>query len=106
MLLLLVRHGQSLGNIEGRIQGDDDPLSDLRPPAGEHRGGHARRAGRVDITHLYASPLDRAIETATIIGRAVRSHACPDCGFSGNQRRTRGRLCGPNGGTKTRSRHW
>jgi broad specificity phosphatase PhoE len=69
MLLLLVRHGQSLGNVEGRIQGGDDPLTDLGRQ--QARRLAAKLAERGDITHLYASPLDRAIETATIIGDAI-----------------------------------
>lgn len=69
MLLLLVRHGQSLGNIEGRIQGDDDPLTDFgRQQAAAVAGALAARG---DVTHLYASSLDRAQETASIIGAAV-----------------------------------
>lgn len=69
MLLLLVRHGQSLGNIEARIQGSDDPLTDVGRR--QARAVAARLAQRNDMTHLYASPLDRAMETASIIGAAV-----------------------------------
>lgn len=69
MLLLLIRHGQSLGNVEGRIQGDDDPLTAFgRLQAATVARALARRG---DVTHLYASPLDRAMETASIIGEAV-----------------------------------
>ena len=67
MRLLLVRHGQSLANIEARIQGDDDPLTDLGRAQAEALGLHLRSRG--DVSHLYASPLDRARETAEIIGR-------------------------------------
>ncbi len=80
MLLLLVRHGQSLGNIEGRIQGDDDPLSDFGRLQASTVA--ATLAARGDITHLYASPLDRAIETATIIGRAVDLTPVPIAGLA------------------------
>jgi probable phosphoglycerate mutase len=69
MLLLLVRHGQSLGNIEGRIQGHDDPLTDLGRRQAKAVADHLA-AGQL-ITHLYTSPLDRAMETASIIGAAV-----------------------------------
>lgn len=80
MLLLLVRHGQSLGNIEERIQGIDDPLTDL---GREQARGVARAlAARADITHLYASPLDRAMETAGIIGNAIGLDPVPVAGLA------------------------
>lgn len=80
MLLLLVRHGQSLGNIEGRIQGDDDPLTDL----GRRQAAAVAEAlaARGDVTHLYASTLDRAMETAGIIGRAVGLEPVPLAGLA------------------------
>lgn len=69
MRLLLVRHGQSLANVEARIQGDDDPLTDTGRAQAEAAG--ALLADRGDVTHLYASPLARARETAMIIGKHV-----------------------------------
>lgn len=80
MLLLLVRHGQSLGNIEGRIQGDDDPLTDL----GRQQARAVARAlaARGDVTHLYTSPLDRARETAGIIGEATGLTPIPLAGLA------------------------
>lgn len=69
MRLLLVRHGQSQANIDGIIQGADDPLTDIgRQQA--HRVGHYLR-DQHNVTHLYASPLARARETAEIIGTYV-----------------------------------
>lgn len=80
MLLLLVRHGQSLGNVEERIQGNDDPLTDL----GREQARAVARAlaARGDITHLYASPLDRALETAGIIGAATNHQPVPIAGLA------------------------
>lgn len=69
MRLLLVRHGQSRGNVEGRIQGPDDPLNDVG--RGQARAAARVIAARSDVTHLYASPLERAMETASIIGAAI-----------------------------------
>jgi len=80
MLLLLVRHGQSLGNIEGRIQGGDDPLTDFGRL--QARTVAAKLAERNDITHLYASPLDRAMETAGIIGEAIDLAPVPIAGLA------------------------
>jgi broad specificity phosphatase PhoE len=70
MRLLLIRHGQTRGNIENHLQGDDDPLTDLGRL--QARTTAAWLARHETITHLYASPLARAFETATIISRAIR----------------------------------
>jgi len=65
--MLLVRHGQSVWNAEGRWQGRADPeLSDL----GRHQAHTAAgRVGAVDV--IVASPLRRAHTTAMIIGEAL-----------------------------------
>ena len=88
----LVRHGESLGNLERRIQGwADYPLTDLgrqqaarlaerlvelMGPASPTKiypplawGRHARGEGA--IHELVASPLKRAAETARIVGDAL-----------------------------------
>lgn len=68
--LILVRHGQSVANVEERFTiGDHEPLS----PLGREQ---ARAAGReiverFDPVALYASPFVRALETARLIGAAV-----------------------------------
>jgi len=80
MRLILVRHGQSVGNVEQRIQGKDDPLTDLGRRQATAAG--AFLASRSDITHLYASPLSRAFETASIIGEAIRLEPVPLAGFA------------------------
>lgn len=66
MRLLLIRHGQTHGNVSATIQGDDDPLTDL----GRRQAHAAGRfmADHFSVTHLYASPMIRARETATIVG--------------------------------------
>lgn len=69
MRLILVRHGQSQGNIDARIQGHDDPLTALGRAQARLAGEALARRG--DITHLYASSLDRAFETASIIGELI-----------------------------------
>jgi broad specificity phosphatase PhoE len=69
MQLLLVRHGESAGNLTRQLQGREDPLTE--------RGRRQARelatflAGRADLRALYASPLARAFETAQIIGEAI-----------------------------------
>jgi broad specificity phosphatase PhoE len=69
MQLLLIRHGQSRANIEQVIQGDDDPLTDLGRLQADMLGRYL--ASTHVITALYASPLERARETALIVGRHI-----------------------------------
>lgn len=68
-ILLLVRHGETLGNREGRFQVYGTPLSDTG------RAQAARVAQRLaaepPIAALYTSDLARALETATIIGDRI-----------------------------------
>jgi broad specificity phosphatase PhoE len=65
--LLLVRHGQSTWNADGRWQGQaDPPLSSL----GRLQAFHAAKAvGAVDV--IVASDLERARDTALVISEAI-----------------------------------
>ncbi len=69
MRLIFVRHAESVGNFEGRLQGQADfPLSD------RGRGQARSLADRFDLeglkpTRVYSSPLSRAAETARIVSR-------------------------------------
>lgn len=70
MRLVLVRHAESVGNAEERLQGHADyPLTDLG------RAQAARlfdrfRTERFEPSHVYSSPLKRVAETAQIVSRA------------------------------------
>src|SRR3989442_14475718 len=65
--VLLVRHGQSEWNAQGRWQGQaDPPLSDLGRAQAR---AAARSLGSVDA--VYASDLQRAAETAVIIAEQL-----------------------------------
>ncbi len=66
--LILVRHGETLLNRDGRVQGlSDAPLSDL----GEAQALAVAGALAPDAPfHLYASPLSRAAQTARPIADA------------------------------------
>ena len=65
--LLLARHGQSEWNAAGRWQGQaDPPLSDLGRAQAR---AAARQAGAFDA--IFASDLERALHTATIISAAI-----------------------------------
>jgi probable phosphoglycerate mutase len=67
--ILLVRHGQSTWNADGRWQGRaDPPLSDLGRRQAEVAVDALRDLG---VHRLFASPLARAHQTATIVGGAL-----------------------------------
>jgi probable phosphoglycerate mutase len=69
MDILLVRHGESTGNVSGRLQGfADEPLTDIGR-AQAARVGAWLKAGGLRWSAAYASPLSRATETATIIAQ-------------------------------------
>ncbi len=66
MRLVLIRHGQTEWNREGRWQGQaDPPLNALGRQQAQHTAQDLRAAG---LEYLYCSDLRRALETATIIG--------------------------------------
>lgn len=63
--VILIRHGESVWNNEGRIQGwSDSPLSER---GREQAALVARRLAAAGISAVYASPLLRARETADVI---------------------------------------
>ena len=69
MRLLLVRHGETLGNIARQLQDEHDPLTERGRR--QARAVAAALARRADLAALYASPLSRAWETAALIGAAT-----------------------------------
>ncbi len=64
-LLYLVRHGESIYNAEGRVQGQEDvPLSEL----GLRQSRAAAEAlSTFPVERIYSSPLRRALQTAEVI---------------------------------------
>ena len=67
--LLLVRHGETDWNAEGRLQGHTDrPLSDFG-----RRQAHelAEELDGEELEAIYSSDLARARETAEIVGRKL-----------------------------------
>lgn len=68
--LYLIRHGESMGNIE-----TEEPFDTVNPPLTPHgkKQGEAlgKRFSSLDEFTLYASPLDRARETASYISREI-----------------------------------
>jgi broad specificity phosphatase PhoE len=67
--LLLVRHGETEGNVQRRLQGTDDPLTERGWRQARELAAHL--SGRDDVVALYASPYRRAFETARAIGEAL-----------------------------------
>jgi broad specificity phosphatase PhoE len=66
MRLLLIRHGESIANAEGRLQGHLDVLlSDRGRRQADCLG---EKLAPLGVEALYSSPLRRAAETAEIIG--------------------------------------
>ncbi len=79
--VLLLRHGQSTWNAEGRWQGwSDPPLSELGRAQAAQAAGHLEDSG---LTSVTSSDLDRARTTATIVADAL---GLPQVGVDGNLR--------------------
>ncbi|MBQ2973912.1 MAG: histidine phosphatase family protein [Clostridia bacterium] len=68
--LYLIRHGESMGNIE-----TDEDYDKTNPPLTSHGRKQAEALGKrfsfLDKFTLYASPLDRARETASFISNDI-----------------------------------
>ena len=77
--ITLVRHGESVGNAENRMQGHADyPLSD-RGRAQALALAQRFRSEAITFDHVIASPLSRALETGRIIAAALGlAHPEPD----------------------------
>ena len=76
--MVLIRHGETVGNLEGLWTGwTDTPLSDAGRD--QVRRTAERLEGNVlSAVALYTSPIGRAQQTADSIGRAVRLDPIPD----------------------------
>jgi broad specificity phosphatase PhoE len=67
MEIMLLRHGESEGNAQGRMQGRRDyPLSALGREQATRAGAFIASSG-LSFTAAYCSPLKRAFETAAIV---------------------------------------
>ena len=77
--ILLVRHGETLWNQQGRMQGQhDSPLT----PTGLHQARQlGRRLANVPFTALYSSDLGRAHQTARCIADSTGHEIVTDGGL-------------------------
>ncbi len=76
--LYLVRHGETVWNVEDKMQGvKDSPLT-------EKGIEHARQLGKsfknlsISIDKIYSSDLGRAFDTAVLIGKTLNIDICKD----------------------------
>ncbi|MGN0254851.1 MAG: histidine phosphatase family protein [Chordicoccus sp.] len=68
MKIWLIRHGQTKLNKTKKMQGlTDEPLSDKGRAQARAARENLEKLGGVSFDAVYASPLDRAIETASIV---------------------------------------
>ncbi len=67
--LILIRHGETDWNVEGRYQGQADPPLNARGL--EQARKLAAELSEVGIEIIYSSPLRRAWQTAEVIARAL-----------------------------------
>mgnify|MGYP001372654162 FL=1 len=70
--LILIRHGESEWNRDGRIQGQvNSPLTDLGINQAKAIRDHLSGILLNQELEIYTSPLDRAIQTAEIIAQGI-----------------------------------
>ncbi len=69
-MLILVRHGETEWNVAGRYQGQADPPLNARGRAQVKE--IAAQLARIRIDSIYTSDLQRALETAGIIGKRLK----------------------------------
>jgi broad specificity phosphatase PhoE len=67
--LILIRHGETDWNVEGRYQGQADPPLNVQGIVQAHQLAEELRG--VDLNVLYTSPLRRALQTAQILAETL-----------------------------------
>ena len=67
--LVLIRHGETDWNVEGRYQGQANPPLNARGRAQARRLAEELRGVGLDV--LYSSPLRRALQTAQVIAETL-----------------------------------
>ena len=67
MRIIFVRHGESEGNVQGKIQGREDFRLSITGVRQAEKLKFFFSKQMVVVTHLYSSPLTRAVQTAKIL---------------------------------------
>ncbi len=80
MRLLLVRHGETEGNMRRELQGAEDPLTERGRRQARDLAAYLR--DRTRVTAIYTSPLRRVYETARAIGDALNMEPVPRAGLA------------------------
>jgi broad specificity phosphatase PhoE len=77
--LYLVRHGETVFNKEGRIQGGglDSPLTEIGREQAQGLANYFEKS-EVTFDYFYCSPQGRAMETAEIINRVIKKEIYTD----------------------------
>ena len=89
MRLVFVRHGETQANVEGRIQGQAEPPAFPLTTQGRAQAEKLRDSfleNGFEPTHMYASPLQRTLETSEILSAPWPVLVTPwddlkECGF-------------------------
>ncbi len=77
--IYLIRHGQSMGNLERRLLGHTDlPLTDFGKRQAERAAEYLSPFG---ITRVYSSDLQRAMQTAAPLAARMGLTVVPDAGL-------------------------
>src|SRR3989338_5952122 len=71
MIIFLIRHGETTGDVENRYGGDYD--DHLTKKGGAQAKELAKKMRDKGIERIFASPLIRARETAEILGKALHA---------------------------------
>ncbi|MBI4470989.1 MAG: histidine phosphatase family protein [Acidobacteria bacterium] len=73
--IILVRHGETEWNTQGRYQGQSE--TELSPRGREQASALASRLADLPIDHFYSSPLHRTMATAEAVARTRRAEVTP-----------------------------
>jgi alpha-ribazole phosphatase len=74
MKVILIRHGESEGNVKHQINDDPNRIVNLTERGRAQAEAAANRLSEMKFAHAYASEFPRAQQTA---GTLLRRHACP-----------------------------
>lgn len=81
--LLLIRHAQSVANVEGRMQGSgDDPLTPLGEAQASRLAHRLANETAGEECEIFCSPLQRARQTTEVVAEILRKGYVPIPGLA------------------------